>query len=108
MSDRGERAGRVSFTVHGYEDRAEELFETPEVREHFQFAHKGRPCWLFAVDVRAACLHAVTLCVVPNLDIVRALATGIDQIPVPNNDLKGIFAQSFFVAALLDRLDTRT
>ncbi|PTX94093.1 hypothetical protein DB345_21280 [Spartobacteria bacterium LR76] len=95
-------AGRISFTVHGYEDRAEELFEIPEVREYFQLAHKCWPCWLFAADIRTACLHAITLCVVPNLDIVRASATGINQIQVPNIDLKGFFSQSLLVTAIMD------
>ena len=95
-------AGRVSFTVQGYEDREEEIFEIPEIREYFQLAHKRWPCWLFAADVRTACLHAITLCVLQKIDIIRAPGTGINQVQSSLEDLKAFFEESLRVTAIMD------
>ncbi len=95
-------AGRISFTVHGYEDREEEIFEIPEVREYFRIAHKRWPCWLFTADVRTACFHSVILSVLPNLNIMRVPATGINQAQTSFKDLETFFKESLVASALME------
>lgn len=95
-------AGNISFTVHGYEDSEEEIFEIPEVRAYFQAAHRRWPCWLFTADVRTACLHAVILSILPNLNIIRAPAQGINQAQASCKHLKTFFMDSLVASALME------
>lgn len=95
-------AGSISFTVHGYDDREEEIFEIPEVRAYFQAAHRRWPCWLFTADIRTACLHAVILSILPTVNIIRAPAQGINQAQASYKHLKTFFMDSLVASSVME------
>jgi hypothetical protein len=63
--------GRTHFTVSGYDEEEEEIFEIMEVRDYFALLHRLWPCWSFACSLRSPCLRAIALTLAPNVDVVR-------------------------------------
>ena len=56
---------RVDISIHGYENRAEELFEIPEVRTYIAELDKEFPYWLFFLSKRHLGLQFVSHCFLP-------------------------------------------
>ena len=93
--------GRVIFTVDGFDDTADEVYEIPEVRAYYAMLHAKWPCWLFDACIASASLHVIALSVIPNLSVVRS---GNEcRIRVPEAEIYAFFMHSLPAAALLNQ-----
>jgi len=93
--------GRVIFTVDGFDDTADEVYEIPEVRAYYAMLHSKWPCWLYATCLASASLHVIALSVIPNLSVVRS---GNEcRIRFPEAEICAFFLHSLPAAALLNQ-----
>jgi len=91
--------GSIHFTVGGYDNVEDELFELPQVRSYFAQAHQAWPSWLFGADISSDCLRAVAFASVPNLIVRRA--NGAVHVQCREADLLEFFSASLPTVALL-------
>ena len=56
---------RVDIVFHGYDDRNEELFEIPEVRNYVYKLDEEFPFWLYFLSKHHLGLQALVLCFLP-------------------------------------------
>ena len=91
--------GRVIYTVDGYDDTADEVYEIPEVRAYYAMLHAKWPCWLFGACIASASLHVIALSVIPNLFVVRSGSEC--RIRFPEAEICAFFIHSLPAAALL-------
>jgi hypothetical protein len=93
--------GRVIYTVDGFDDTADEVYEIPEVRAYYAMLHAKWPCWLYAACIASASLHVIALSVIPNLSVVRS---GNEcRILFPEAEICAFFMHSLPAAALLNQ-----
>ena len=93
--------GRVIYTVDGFDDTADEVYEIPEVRAYYAMLHAKWPCWLYAACIASASLHVIALSVIPNLSVVRS---GNEcRIRFPEAEICAFFMHSLPAAALLNQ-----
>jgi len=93
--------GRIVFTVDGYDDTSDQLFEIPEVRDYYAHVHRVWPSWLFTACLSSPCLRVIALSVLPRVSIVRA--QNVCRIQISELDLHAFFLHSLPAAALLHR-----
>jgi len=91
--------GRVHYTISGYDQVEEEIFEIPEVRNFYRLAHEAWPHWLYGADVSSDCLRAIAFSSIPNLFVRRS--PGEVHVEVAAADLQQFFNASLPAAALL-------
>lgn len=91
--------GRIIFTVDGYDELADEVFEIPDIRAYYSALHAKWPCWLFAACLASASLHVIALSVIPTLSVVRF--RNECHISVPESEFCAFFMHSLPAAALL-------
>lgn len=93
--------GRIHFTVGGFDNVEDELFEIPQVRSFFTQAHQAWPSWLFGADISSDCLRAIAFASIPNLIVRRT--NGAVHVQCNEADLVEFFSDSLPAAALLHR-----
>ncbi len=93
--------GRIIFTVDGFDESADEVFEIPEVRAYYSMVHARWPCWLFSACLASASLHVIALSVIPTVTVIRSEAECC--ILVPEAELCSFFMHSLPAAALLNQ-----
>lgn len=91
--------GKVHFTVAGYENAKEEIFEIPEIRRYFAQAHRLWPHWIYTASVNTPCLMAVALSLCRDLTVART--DGAIAVKVEPGGLVDFFSSSFSVVALM-------
>jgi hypothetical protein len=91
--------GRIIFTIDGYEDNEDELYEIPEVRRFYSAVHAVWPCWLFTCCIASASLKVIALSVVANMSIARS--EDDCRVTIPGPDLKKFFLESLPTAGLM-------
>lgn len=91
--------GRIVFTVDGYDDTSDQLFEIPEVRAYYAYVHRVWPSWLFTACLSSPCLRVIALSVLQNVSIIRARS--VCRIQISEFDLHTFFLHSLPAAALL-------
>jgi hypothetical protein len=92
--------GRIIYTVHGYEENEEEIYEIPEVRRFYSLIHQVWPCWLYTACLASPSLLVIALSVVGNMSVARS---GNEcRIRIPGPDLKKFFLESLPPVALLN------
>ena len=95
----GQAHGRIIYTIHGYDETDEEIYEIPEVRLFYAMAHESWPCWLYAACLASASLRVIALSIVANMWSKRSRNECRNWIP--EHDLKIFFAESLPAAHLL-------
>ena len=59
--------GEQFWTVTGYEDTKEEIFQIPRVRQYFQAIYRMRPGWLVLLNFKTKNNLAFLLCLLPTV-----------------------------------------
>ena len=91
--------GRIIYTIHGYDESDEEVYEIPEVRRFYAAVHNTWPCWLYTACLASPSLKVVALSIVKNMSIKRS---GSDcRVRIPGPDLKKFYLDSLPTAGLM-------
>lgn len=93
--------GNVHFTVEGYDDCDDELYEIPQVRAFYGHLHTIHPCWIYMARAECPCLNAVALSVVPNITVCRSARSL--RVFVRTRELIDFILQSIETVDHLDR-----
>ena len=93
--------GRIIYTVSGYDDVADELFEVEEVRRFYAHAQATWPCWLYTAHLHTPCFRSVVLSLLPHLTIERRAADSCWWARIRKCEVEAFFEASLGSAAIL-------
>ncbi|CAN5781630.1 hypothetical protein BH09VER1_BH09VER1_17820 [soil metagenome] len=85
---------RISYTISGYDEDTEELFEIPEVRRFYAKAHGVCPSWLFTADPSTCCLFSVVLSILANFTVVKVAGDELMEVWLPDQAVEDFFIGS--------------
>ena len=93
--------GRVIYTVSGYDDVADELFEVEEVRRFYAHAQATWPCWLYTAHLDTPSFRSVVLSLLPHLTVERRKPDDCWWTRIRKCDVEAFFEASLAPVAIL-------
>ena len=72
--------GNVMFVVGGYDDQPEDIYAIPEIRAFLKMLHAQWPCWLFFTELHSESLRVHALCMLEEIEIIRAKQTALSRV----------------------------